>query len=190
YDRRHTRLIADFGGLAKVMPVFAAFFLAVTLSSIGLPGLNGFVGEFLVLLGAFQAMPTFAVIGTLGVILAAVYMLWMYQRVMFGEITHEANRGLKDLDPREIGVLVPVLLVIVWIGVYPQPFLKRMEAATSAVVERVIGVGKARAVQNGARRCPEMGQTAPGAAIGARRLPGLAPLVCRESRILSRENEG
>ena len=116
YDRRHTRLISDFGGLAKVMPMFAAFFLVVSLSSIGLPGLNGFIGEFLVLLGAFQTIPTFAIIGALGVILAAVYMLWMYQRVMFGEVTHEANMHLTDLNLREVVVLVPVVLVIVWIG--------------------------------------------------------------------------
>ena len=90
YDRRHTREIGDLGA-AKVMPMFAAFFLVVSLSSIGLPGLNGFVGEFLVLLGAFQTIPIFAIIGALGVILAAVYMLWMYQRVMFGEVTHAVN---------------------------------------------------------------------------------------------------
>jgi NADH-quinone oxidoreductase subunit M len=190
YDRRHTRLIADFGGLAKVMPMFAAFFLVVSLSSIGLPGLNGFVGEFLVLLGAFQAMPTFAVIGALGVILAAVYMLWMYQRVMFGPVTHEGNMHVQDLHPRDIGVLVPVLLVIVWIGVYPQPFLKRMEAATSAVVERVIPVGRGRAAYTGASRCPEGGQMGIDAAVGARRLPGLIPLACRQSRPLPMENEG
>jgi NADH-quinone oxidoreductase subunit M len=158
YDRRHTRLIADFGGLAKVMPLFAAFFLVVSLSSIGLPGLNGFVGEFLVLLGAFQAMPTFAVIGALGVILAAVYMLWMYQRVMFGEVTHEENKHLTDLNLREIVVLVPVVIAIVWIGVYPQPFLKRMEASTKAIVERVVTVMKVRTAQTEAARCPEVEQ--------------------------------
>jgi formate hydrogenlyase subunit 3/multisubunit Na+/H+ antiporter MnhD subunit len=158
YDRRHTRLIADFGGLAKVMPLFAAFFLVVSLSSIGLPGLNGFVGEFLVLLGAFQAMPTFAVIGALGVILAAVYMLWMYQRVMFGDVTHEENKHLTDLNLREVVVLVPVVLVIVWIGIYPQPFLKRMEASTKAIVERVVTVMKVRTAQTEAARCPEVEQ--------------------------------
>jgi NADH-quinone oxidoreductase subunit M len=190
YDRRHTRTIADFGGLAKVMPIFAAFFLVVALSSIGLPGLNGFVGEFLVLLGAFQTMPTFAVIGAVGVVLAAVYMLWMYQRVMFGEVTHEENLRLKDLSPREIFVLVPVVLVIAWIGVYPQPFLKRMEASTSAVVERVLTTGKAHAAHTGTTRCPQVGQIGPDAAIAARRLPGLAALTCRESRTSVVENEG
>jgi NADH-quinone oxidoreductase subunit M len=158
YDRRHTRLIADFGGLAKVMPIFAAFFLVVSLSSIGLPGLNGFVGEFLVLLGAFQAMPTLAVIGALGVILAAVYMLWVYQRVMFGEVTHEANKHLTDMNLREVVVLVPVVLVIVWIGIYPQSFLKRMEASTKAIVERVATAVKVRTAQTEAARCPEVEQ--------------------------------
>jgi NADH-quinone oxidoreductase subunit M len=190
YDRRHTRMIADFGGLAKVMPIFAAFFLVVSLSAIGLPGLNGFVGEFLVLLGAFQTMPTFAVIGAVGVVLAAVYMLWMYQRVMFGEVTHAENLRLKDLSPREILVLVPVVLVIVWIGVYPQPFLKRMEAATSVVIERVLTTGKARAAHPGTTRCPPVGAIEPDAAIAARRLPGLTSLICRESRTLVVENEG
>ncbi|MGH8067938.1 MAG: NADH-quinone oxidoreductase subunit M [Candidatus Entotheonellia bacterium] len=189
YDRRHTRLIADFGGVTKVMPIFAAFFLVVSLSSIGLPGLNGFVGEFLVLLGAFQAMPTFAVIGAAGVILAAVYMLWMYQRVMFGEVTHEENRHLIDLTLREVVVLVPVVLMIVWIGMYPQPFLKRMEASTTALVERVMTGAQMRAAQDGTMRCPEVGQHRRDAAISARRLRGFAPLSCRESRNLVPETE-
>ncbi len=145
YDRRHTRALAEFGGLAKVVPVFASFLLVVCLSSLGLPGLNGFVGEFLVLLGAFQSLPTYGVIGAVGVILSAVYLLWMYQRAMFGELTQESNKTLMDLTAREIAILVPVLLVIVWIGVYPQPLLQRMEASTKAVVERVIVVDKMRA---------------------------------------------
>jgi NADH-quinone oxidoreductase subunit M len=190
YDRRHTRLIADFGGLAKVTPIFAAFFLVVSLSSIGLPGLNGFVGEFLVLLGAFQAMPTFAVIGALGVILAAVYMLWMYQRVMFGEVTHAENKHLTDLNLREVVVLVPIVLAIVWIGMYPQPFLKRMEASTKAIVERVVTVAKNRAVQTGALRCLEMWQMGPDVALDARRLGRLAPRTCREFRGATQETEG
>ena len=190
YDRRHTRLIADFGGLAKVMPMFAAFFLVVSLSSIGLPGLNGFVGEFLVLLGAFQTMPAFAIIGALGVILAAVYMLWMYQRVMFGEVTHEANKQLTDLTLREVIVLVPVVLAIVWIGMYPQPFLKRMEASTRAIVERVVTVAQWRAARTGTIHCAEVGQRGLEASLTAPRRSGLAPLTCRESRPLVPETEG
>jgi NADH-quinone oxidoreductase subunit M len=190
YDRRHTRLIAEFGGVTKVMPIFAAFFLVVALSSIGLPGLNGFVGEFLVLLGTFQAMPTFAVIGAAGVILAAVYMLWMYQRVMFGEVTHEENRHLIDLTLREVVVLAPVVLVIVWIGTYPQPFLTRMGASTTAIVERVMTGAQLRAAQGGTLRCPEVGQRGRDAASGARRLRGFTPPSCRESRNLGPEMEG
>jgi NADH-quinone oxidoreductase subunit M len=190
YDRCHTRLISDFGGLAKVMPMFAAFFLVVSLSSIGLPGLNGFVGEFLVLFGAFQTMPTFAIIGALGVILAAVYMLWMYQRVMFGEVTHEANTHLMDLTLREVVVLVPVVLLIVWIGLYPQPFLTRMAASTRAIVERVVTVAQIGAVRTGAVRCPEGGQMGPEASIGTPRRRGLTPVTCRESRPMVPETEG
>jgi NADH-quinone oxidoreductase subunit M len=190
YDRRHTRLITDFGGVAKVMPLFAAFLLVVSLSSIGLPGLNGFVGEFLVLLGAFQTLPTFAIIGALGVILAAVYMLWMYQRVIFGELTHEANTHLMDLTLREVVVLVPVVLLIVWIGLYPQPFLTRMAASTRAVVERVVTVAQIGAARTGAVRCPEGGQIGPEASIRMPRRRGLTPETCRESRPMVPETEG
>jgi len=127
YERRHTRMIEDFGGLWKQMPVFAAFFMVVTLSSIGLPGLNGFVGEFLILVGTFKAKGVYAVVAATGVILAAAYMLWMYQRVMFGELTKPENKVLKDLSGREILVLSCVTVFIFWIGVYPQTFLSRME---------------------------------------------------------------
>jgi NADH-quinone oxidoreductase subunit M len=137
YERRHTRLIADFGGLWQVMPAFSALFLVVSLSSLGLPGLNGFVGEFLILLGAFQVNRPVAVLATTGIILAAVYTLWMYQRVIFGEITHEENRRLPDLTPREWAVLVPVLLFIVWIGVYPVAFTGKTEASVQALIAEV-----------------------------------------------------
>jgi NADH-quinone oxidoreductase subunit M len=190
YDRRHTRLIADFGGITKVMPVFAAFFLVVLLSSIGLPGLNGFIGEFLALLGAFRALPTLAVIATLGVILAAVYMLWMYQRVMFGEITHEDNRHLRDLSRREIVVLVPIVLVIVWIGVYPQPFLRRMQASTTALVEQIDTAAQIRAAQTGPKHCMEVDRGRRDFTRIGHRPNDLAPLSCRESRNLVPETEG
>ncbi|MBI4736751.1 MAG: NADH-quinone oxidoreductase subunit M, partial [candidate division NC10 bacterium] len=137
YERRHTRMIEDFGGLARVIPVFTAFFLIVTLSSIGLPGLNGFVGEFLILVGTFRVNVLYAVLATSCVILAAVYMLWMFQRVMFGKVTHEANRRLTDLTAREVAVLVPVLLFIVWIGIYPRPFLATTEASVKQLLAQV-----------------------------------------------------
>jgi NADH-quinone oxidoreductase subunit M len=136
YDRRHTRLISDFGGISKVMPVFAAFFMIVTLSSIGLPGLNGFVGEFLILLGTFKKNMWFGVLAASGVILAAVYMLWMFKRAMFGPLDKEENKSLKDLSVREIAVLVPIVVMIVWIGIYPQTFLRKMDRSVEAFLER------------------------------------------------------
>ncbi len=137
YERRHTRLIADFGGLWKVMPAYSALFLIVSLSSLGLPGLNGFVGEFLILVGAFQWNRTVAALATTGIIFAAVYMLWMYQRVVFGEVTREENRRLPDLSLREWIVLAPVLALIVWIGVYPAPFTGLTEASVQALLAQV-----------------------------------------------------
>jgi NADH-quinone oxidoreductase subunit M len=136
YHRRHTRLIADFGGLWKQLPVFSVVFLVVMLSSIGLPGLNGFVGEFLILLGAFETSYVAAAVGTIGIILGAVYMLWMFQRVMFGPLKPE-NQSLHDLSRRELAVFVPIVILIVLMGVYPQPFLRRMEPAVQAYVARV-----------------------------------------------------
>jgi NADH-quinone oxidoreductase subunit M len=137
YERRHTRLIEEFGGLWKTVPAFSALFLVVSLSSLGLPGLNGFVGEFLILVGAFQTSPWLAAVATTGVIFAAVYMLWMYQRVIFGEVTREENRRLPDLTPREWAVLVPVVVFIVWIGVYPVAFTGKTEATIEALIAQV-----------------------------------------------------
>ncbi|MFN2431850.1 MAG: NuoM family protein, partial [Gemmatimonadota bacterium] len=137
YERRHTYEIDQFGGLAKPMPVFATFFLIVTLSSIGLPGLNGFVGEFLVLLGAFRANPWYAIPSAVGVILAAVYMLRMYQRVMFNGLDKEENRSVPDLGRRELAILVPIAVLIVWLGVYPKPFLDKLEPAVQGFLAQV-----------------------------------------------------
>ena len=137
YERRHTRLIADFGGLWSVVPAFSALFMVVVLSSLGLPGLNGFVGEFLVLVGAFQTSPWLAAVATSGIVFAAVYLLWMYQRVIFGEVTHQANRSLHDLSPREWALLVPVVVLIVWIGVYPTAFTGKTEATLEALIAQV-----------------------------------------------------
>jgi NADH-quinone oxidoreductase subunit M len=137
YERRHTYAIADFGGLAKPMPVFAVLFMIVTLSSIGLPGLNGFVGEFLVLLGAFRENALWAALAVPGVILAAVYMLWMVQRVWFNGLDDPANRSLPDLGRRELALLVPIALLIVWLGVYPKPFLEKIEPSVEALLAQV-----------------------------------------------------
>jgi len=135
YERRHTRLIADFGGVSKKMPVFAAFFMIVALSSIGLPGTNGFVGEFTILLGTFKSNVAYAVIAAVGIILAAIYMLWMYQRTMFGKITKPENESLKDLNLREKIVLIPLILAIFWIGIYPKPFFSKMEPSVKSLIE-------------------------------------------------------
>jgi NADH-quinone oxidoreductase subunit M len=137
YERRHTRMIADFGGLARVMPMFATAFVLVALSSIGLPGTNGFVGEFLILIGTFRTYPLAAVIAASGVIFAAAYMLPMVQRVLYGPITHPENEDLRDLCGRERTVLAPLLVLIVLIGVYPAPFLTRTSASVQALVEQV-----------------------------------------------------
>jgi len=127
YERRHTRQISEFGGLSKVMPIFAVFFMIVTLSSIGLPGTNGFVGEFLILLGAFQSNTVYGVLAASGVVLGAAYMLWMFQRVMFGKITKAENEKLKDLSSREIAVLVPMVIMIFLMGIYPKLFFSKMD---------------------------------------------------------------
>jgi NADH-quinone oxidoreductase subunit M len=153
YERRHTRMIADFGGIANRMPVYAAVFLIVTLSSIGLPGLNGFVGEFLVLLGTFGVSPARAAFAATGVILSAVYMLWMFQRVMWGEITNSHNESLTDISNRERLTLVPLLVLIVWMGVYSNHFLRPMDASVTNLLNRVQSSqgGDVRTVEGTAR---------------------------------------
>jgi NADH-quinone oxidoreductase subunit M len=140
YDRRHTRMISEFGGLAHRNPVLAASFLVVTLSSIGLPGLNGFVGEVLALAGAFVSNRSYAAIGATGMILGAVYMLWMYQRVFLGKVTNPVNETLADLSGREKLILVPILIMMLWMGVYSGPFLRRMDASVKLVVQRLQSV--------------------------------------------------
>ncbi len=134
YERRHTRQIADFGGLWKALPIFSVLFMVVTFSSIGLPGTNGFVGEFLILLGAFRGRALFGVLGTFGIILGAVYMLWTYQRVFFGAIDKPANEKLLDLNGREIVTMAPLILLILVIGWYPAPFLARIAPAVQQLM--------------------------------------------------------
>jgi NADH-quinone oxidoreductase subunit M len=143
-DRRHTRLIAEFGGLKAVMPKLVAAFLIITLSSIGLPGLNGFVGEFLTILGGFRWRPELAAVATSGVILSAVYMLWMFQRVNYGEVTNPKNAALPDLSLREWATIGPAVAMAIFMGVFPTVFLAPTEPAVRAVVER-ISAGQPRA---------------------------------------------
>jgi NADH-quinone oxidoreductase subunit M len=136
-DRRHTRLISEFGGLKAVMPRLTAAFMIITLASIGLPGLNGFVGEFLIMLGAFRWNPAFVVGAGLGVILSAVYMLWMFQRVYYGKVTHPENATLPDLLPHEWASVIPLCAIALVMGVFPTVFLKPMEPSVTRVVERL-----------------------------------------------------
>jgi NADH-quinone oxidoreductase subunit M len=136
-DRRHTRLISEFGGLKKVMPHLVAAFLIITLSSIGLPGLNGFVGEFLILLGAFRWNPRFAAVAATGVILSATYMLWMFQRVNYGPVSNERNALLPDLSTREWIVLVPIIALTILMGVMPNLFLKPIEPSVARMLNQI-----------------------------------------------------
>ncbi|MEK6408357.1 MAG: NADH-quinone oxidoreductase subunit M [Acidobacteriota bacterium] len=136
YERRHTYEIAQFGGLAHVMPTFSTIFLVVTLSSLGLPLMNNFIGEFLTIRGAFEAKPAWAAFAAVGIILGAAYMLWLYQRVFFGQVS-KANEGLKDLDAREAWQFAPLIFLIFWIGIYPKPLLSYIEPQTNVVVAQV-----------------------------------------------------
>lgn len=137
YERRHTRMIADYGGLAKVMPIYAMMFMIITMASIGLPTLNGFIGELTILVGAFNRSVWWAVAAATGIVLGAAYMLWMYQRVFFGELSHEENKTLKDLTWREQWTLIPLIVLCFWIGLYPKPFFRIMEPSITRVVRIV-----------------------------------------------------
>jgi NADH-quinone oxidoreductase subunit M len=144
YERRHTRLITDFGGLATPMPWYSALFVIAALSSIGLPFLNGFVGEFLIMIGTWTSTAVkhawiVTMLAGTGVIWAAVYMLWMLQRVLFGKVTNPKNAQLNDLNGRELGLLIPLLVLMLFMGVYPQPFLERAKGSIQAVRQRVMG---------------------------------------------------
>ncbi len=137
YERRHTRMISEFGGLATPMPNFAAIYLIISLSSLGMPLLNGFIGEFTILQGAFQVSKAWAAWGSLGVVLGAAYLLWLYQRVMFGPVTQFANEDLPDLNLREYATLVPLVILAFWIGIYPKPFFDLIEKPVENIVRQV-----------------------------------------------------
>jgi NADH-quinone oxidoreductase subunit M len=137
YERRHTRLIEDYGGIARVVPMFAAMLTFVSLSSIGVPGTNGFVGEFLVLLGSFRTEPIYAVIAATSVIIAAAYLLWAIQRILFNTLDKSENERVSDLNRREVLLMAPLLAGIIWLGVYPAPVLRRMEPAAANFVRLV-----------------------------------------------------
>jgi NADH-quinone oxidoreductase subunit M len=147
YDRRHTRLISELGGLSKQMPIYATLFAIIMFSSMGLPGLNGFIGEFLILIGAFRVSWVWGAFAVTGIVLGAAYMLWLYQRTMFGEITKEENKTLPDLDAREMATLLPIIAFCFWIGLYPAPFLRAMETSVANVIQTVEKGSTGKAVQ-------------------------------------------
>ena len=154
YERRHTREIAEYGGLSKIMPMYAAVFLIMTMSSIGLPTLNGFIGEILILQGVFVVNKIWAAVAAAGIVLGAAYMLWLYQRTMFGKIDNPKNERLPDLSLREFATFAPLIVLAVWIGLYPSPFLRRLETSVSHVMSRV---DTAYAPRNTQAECPPVG---------------------------------
>ena len=157
-DRRHTRLISEFGGLKSSIPRLTAAFLILTLASIGMPALNGFIGELLTMVGAFWWDPRYVIVAGLGVILSAVYMLWMFQRVYLGEVTHEENRTLPDLRPHEWASVVPLCAIAIFMGVFPSLFLTPMEPAARGIVERVQSAQPLREERAVAQRSSGKGQ--------------------------------
>lgn len=152
YDRTHTRLIADYGGIAKTVPLLTVVFMVVTFSSIALPGTNGFVGEFLILSGSFAPLPGATGLATLGVILSAVYMLWMVERVFFGKKTGDAPSGLVDLKWREWVTMIPLLVLIFWMGIKPNFFLEKIDLATAPLIERIQEAGSKITITQGGDR--------------------------------------
>jgi NADH-quinone oxidoreductase subunit M len=159
-ERRHTKLIAEYGGLKAVMPKLVAMSMLIMLASIALPGMNGFVGEFLILIGSYATFPAFTAVAASGVILSAVYMLWMFQRVNYGPITNPKNKGLRDLSPREWAVIAPIVAMCIGMGVAPGVFLKPMEPAVTKIVQQVRGLMPVNASAQPAEagRSPERAQ--------------------------------
>jgi NADH-quinone oxidoreductase subunit M len=169
YERRHTRMIEEYGGLSHHMPVYATIFLIMTLSSIGLPGLNGFIGEFMILQGTFQNphLRVYAILAASGIILGAAYMLWLYQRVMFGKCDKEENRKMKDLNLREVFTYVPLIILAVWIGIFPSFWLKYLNEPAKFVVDRLQRSSQQLVVQPPAAPMPAAPAAVPSAPAAA-----------------------
>ena len=165
YERRHTRLISEFGGLSTPMPNFAAVYMIATLSSLGLPLLNGFIGEFVILRGTYEVNIRYVAWAVTGIILGAAYLLWLYQRVMFGPVTNPANEHLPDLNAREYATLIPLIILCFWIGIYPKPLFRVLGLARAADRRRQVNPGyygaerasgsrdRSRRCSRGSRRC-------------------------------------
>jgi NADH-quinone oxidoreductase subunit M len=179
YDRRHTFEMSQFGGLATPMPRLAAFFLFVALSSLGLPMLNGFVGEFLILLGTYQVHWNWAAWAAIGVILSACYLLWSYQRVFFGEITVEKNRTLADVSARERWILVTMAVITLWMGIGSVFITGRTAAASQSVIEQMIRPLRAYDARTPVNATPEVGQQTSGSASAAPKQNALERLGTR-----------
>jgi len=180
YERRHTRLISEYGGLWAILPVYSVCFLIVMLSSIGLPGLNGFVGEFLILLGAFRFDRALGVVAASGVVLGAAYMLWMYQRVIFGEVTNPKNAEMKDMSARELVVILPLVALTFVMGLYPRPFFDVMRASVARTIAYLPAtpeeaVARGAVVPAGGQTAPAVGQAAPAAGHAAPAVRQAAP---------------
>jgi NADH-quinone oxidoreductase subunit M len=163
YERRHTREISEFGGLSTIMPVYATLFMIIAMSSLGLPTLNGFIGEFVILQGAYEENWAWAAFGAAGIVLGACYLLWLYQRTMFGTLDNPKNQGLKDLSFREVMTLVPLIIWAFWIGLYPKPFFEILDKPVQKIVQRV------RPEYYAAR--PQAPAASPRAALNAQRTP-------------------
>jgi NADH-quinone oxidoreductase subunit M len=176
YERRHTRLISEFGGLSTPMPNFAAIYMIVSLSSLGLPLLNGFIGEFTILRGTYEVSIKYAAWAVIGIILGAAYLLWLYQRVMFGPVTNPANEHLQDLNAREYATLVPLVILAFWIGIYPKPLFTVLERPVQLIVEQANPgyYGAERAAAPGAAAAPAQAPAAgaPGTSIPETNIPG------------------
>jgi NADH-quinone oxidoreductase subunit M len=173
YERRHTRLISEFGGLSTPMPNFAAIYMIVSLSSLGLPLLNGFIGEFVILRGTYEVNPKYVAWSVIGIILGAAYLLWLYQRVMFGPVTNPANEHLQDLNAREYATLIPLVILCFWIGIYPKPLFRVLERPVQLIVEQVNPgyYGGERASAPGINAAPAAGGI--NSAVPAMSMPGM-----------------
>jgi NADH-quinone oxidoreductase subunit M len=149
YERRHTRLIDAYGGIARVVPLFAALLTFVSLSSIAVPGTNGFIGEFLVLVGSFRTAPVLTLVATTSVIIAAAYLLWAIQRILFNSLDKPENAHVSDLNRRELALMVPLIAGIIWMGVYPAPILRRMQVSAEHFVQIVESRSAVRTASEG-----------------------------------------
>jgi NADH-quinone oxidoreductase subunit M len=177
YERRHTRLISEFGGLSTPMPNFAAIYMIATLSSLGLPLLNGFIGEFVILRGTYEIGPKYVAWAVIGIVLGAAYLLWLYQRVMFGPVTNPANEHMQDLNMREYATLVPLIILCFWIGIYPKPLFRVLERPVQLIVEQVNPgyYGAERAATPGLNAAPASGDvnnSMPGMVMPPNETPG------------------